>query len=341
VSTVTDYAEAAEQLGAEYFLGRLVMFTISNADVELEKAKERMDDLGLQTNTLRKRLRNIDAFKKATNDVAKKFSMGNTHHAFLVRAVGKDDAVTARRHIVLERAIYERNKRRHLLYDEIVQVVYDRGTRQKDGSVVDDAITVYGPKEIVGYDLTADEKKWLDAHVGDEGVTLIDRFEYLKTHMDSHAVRTAVRDYIVGNLQGILVKENGGLYFVQEKHAEELIKLQEWVSEIGSSMHTIPLLNITDQREMLIDAYEREMLDRATSVTTQIDLILSSADRTVTQETFDEFVGEASKLLAQTDDYAELLDNKLDTARVTLEKLKMDALRLASRVKTPKRLRMN
>lgn len=348
MSVITDYTKAAEELPAEYFLGRLVMFTISQADVELEQARQDMDDLGLQTNTLRKRLRHIDAFKKATNEVSVKFTRPNgSHHAFLVRRVGRDDADSARRHIVLERAIHEQGKRRHLVYDEVAEIIYDRGVRQKDGSIADDSITVAVRDLTVtaGYDLSEEERAWLEQHVGyavdgrEIGDNLRSRFDYLRTHMDSHAVRTAVRDYIVDNLAGILVKENGGLYFVAEKHADELTKLKQWVADVGSKMHTVPLLNILDQREMLIDAYENEMLDRVTSLTAEIDKILADGNRTITQDTFDEYVLQTSLLLAQTDDYADLLDNKLDTARVTLDSFKFKALSLASRVKVPKKMR--
>jgi hypothetical protein len=318
--TLLDYQLAVNTLPDEAFLGQLTYFTITETDVNFETAKQLLDDLGLQPVGMRKRLRGVDAYKKAANEVAHKFDRrGDEHHSFLVRQVGQDSE-TSHRHIVLERAIYKTGQRRKLAYDVVATVVYDRTEN-------DVTVTKMDP---VGYTFNAEEKAWLDIHL--DG--LAGRFEHWSTHLDAHAVRTFVRSYL-SHMSAISVRPNGSLYFVPQTKLDELTSLAAWVKKVGSSFHTVPLLKIEEQKEMLSEAYEQDLLTEIGQLTDEITKILKSPTRTITQDTFDAYADQAATLMARTDEYADLLETHLSSASTAAGAFRIQVLQMASRIKTP------
>lgn len=339
MTDVTEYQAAAASLPDEAFLGQLVFFTISESDVSLDTLSQEVDQRKLRKDTLKKRIRPIDAFKKAVNEVAVKFpKQPGAQHSILVRPVGQD-AATSHRHVVFERAIFGLGKRRHLVYDPLATVVYDRGERQKDGTIINDAITVTTNKVLGGYALNKDEQAWVDLHIGPDGQKLIDRYTHWRTHLDSHAVRAFVREYIE-MLGGIQAKANGGVYFVPQEHLTELENLAGLVHTIGSEMHLVPLLDIVNQREFLGQAFEREAIDEANSLMAEFTKILNAPARTITQATYDEYVEKTAQMMARLNDYTALLDDNLDTARVQVEAVTQQVLGLGARIKVPKRMKV-
>lgn len=338
MTDVTDYQQAGADLPDEAFLGQLVFFTISEADVSLETMAKEVDDRQLRTDTLKTRVRPVDAFKKAVNEVAVKFQkQPGAQHSILVRPVGQDSQ-TSHRHIVLERAVFGLGKRRHLVYDPLATVVYDRGERQKDGTVANDNITATVNQALGAYALNAEEQAWVDAHIGPDGARLVDRYQHWSTHLDSHAVRAFVREYIY-TLGGVQAKANGGVYFVPQKHAEELQHLSELVQAVGSEMHLVPLLDIVNQREFLGRAFEQEAIREVESLMAEFSRILTNQSRTITKATYDEYVNETAALMARLNDYTALLDDNLDHARIQVEVVMRQVLTLAERIKVPKRMR--
>jgi hypothetical protein len=335
--SVRNYADAASKLPDGYFLGQIVSFTITEADVNLDDLRKQITDLGLRDETLKKRLRPIDAFKKACNDVAEKFTKTvDAQHSFMVRPVGQD-AQESHRHIVLERAIFKTGQKRRVVHDTVIKLIYNRGYRDKDGKVVDDGIYVE-PVYVPGLNLSAEEQGWLDQQVGEEGVHLKDRYEHYSTHLDSHGVRTFVREYLY-MLGAINVKENGGgLYFVQQKHVEELRDLAKLINDIGSKMHLIPLLDIVEQRDMLAEAFIADTMDEVRALSVEMGKILKDPSRTITESTYDAYAGKAAGLIEKAREYHQLLDRNLDTADFELDIFQKKTLKLTKRIRRPKSL---
>jgi hypothetical protein len=339
-STVIDYAAAAAALPDEYFLGQIVSFTVTEQDIELDAARALLTTHNLRTDTMRKRLRPIDAFKKAANEVAVKFDRDTQgeQHSLLVRPVGQDLS-ESHRHIVFERAVFKAGQRRRVEHETIWKFMYDRGKRLKDGTIVDDSIYVEKATTIGGVSLTQEEQAWVDEHIGADGANLKARYEHWCTHLDSHAMRTFVREYIVDLLGGISTKGNsGGQYFVQQKHVAELRDLMAFIKEIGSKMHVIPLLDIVEQREMIAEAFIEETMDEVRAEMVELNKIFSNPTRTITEATYDATVAKAAVLLAKHAEYSALLDHNLDRADTEIQIYKTQALSLFQRVKKPKSL---
>jgi hypothetical protein len=330
------YENAAANLPDEYFLGQIVAFTITEADVNLETMRDELAKSNLRDDTLKKRLRHIDAFKKATNEIATKFTKYADHqHSVMVRPVGQD-AQESHRHVVFERAVFRVNQRRRVEHETIWRIMYDRGVRDRDGNIKDDSIHVE-QQVVPGLILEAEEKQWLDDTIGEEGAKLRERFDHYCTHLDSHGVRTFVRGYL-DLLGAINVKGSGGggLYFVPQKHSGELRDLAGFIKSIGSHMHLIPLLDIVDQREMLAEAFVADTLDELRALSIEMGKILDNPTRTITEDTYDSYVSKAAELMTKASDYESLLDRNLESADLELQVFRVKTLSLASRIRKPK-----
>ena len=82
------YTTAIGSLPPEAFLGTLMWFSINQADVNLDTARASLEALGLADAGLRKILRPVDAFRKASREVGHKFKpIDDTRAELLVRPV--------------------------------------------------------------------------------------------------------------------------------------------------------------------------------------------------------------------------------------------------------------
>lgn len=321
------YSDFVGTLPDDALLGSLVWFTISNADVPFDQIHNDLAKYNLADHGLRKRIRPIDAFKKATKIVATNFgkTSDGVSSALLVRQVGQDSDLSYR-HIMLERAEYKAGKKRRLVYEQVGEVLLNRGSIDKDGKY-----TGYGLKvtrlQRPDIDFSPAEDAWLDEKMGLVAPT----FNHMMTHLDSHAVRTFVREYLYA-LSAILAKENGGVYFVPQVHVDELRRLRQWVESIGSSMDLMPLVNFDESREMLVDSFEQDALREVQQASAEIAKILNDPKRGIREATYDQYATQASSLITKLGDYRTLLGDKLESAADQLTMFKMQLMELADRI---------
>lgn len=327
------YAQNVSELIPEkYLLGNIVWFSISDADVNYETAKKELERRGLSTEYLRRRLRPIDAFKKACRDIEKKFPVRDDgiQSRFMANAVGHDKE-TSHRHVVLERAHVATGKKRRLVYDTVSEIVFHRGQINSEGEYSNFRIEVVRKNlDLIGLELTPQEDAWLNSMLGD----LVRRFDHYRTHLDSHAVRSYVRDHIVG-INGTCVKGNGGVYFTQQRHTQTISTLSDWVKHIGSEFHMLPLVDLQDQRKMVREAYEDEVVGDVERLTSEIADILKEG-REITEGTFDAYNDRVAELMSKHREYSSMLDDQLGLAQERIDIFKRQTLTLASRIKTPK-----
>lgn len=334
-SVMSGYTDAIAQLPQEAFLGSLLYFTISNADVNLEQAHQDLADLGLRTDTLRKRLRPVDAFNKATREFAHKFKpQDGIRSEIMVRAVGVDGE-QVHRHLVLERAVVERGKKRRLAYDKVGEVTFVRGELKK-GEYSGHSVSARQTTEFISRGLTDEEEGFLAARLDTFG----SRFDHLLHYMDSHAVRTAIREYIY-RLSGVLVRESGGLYFVHQGHVEELTKLKGWVESVGSTFHMLPLLNLAEQRDMILEAFEEETIAEVERLMGEMKKILSDPSRMIEATTFDNYGQRAAELTSKVAEYNEMLGARADRASIEVSLYKQQVLQLSNRIKTSTKVQVS
>lgn len=321
------YDDFVNNLPDDALLGNLVWFTISNADVPFSQIKHDLAKYNLADHGMRKRIRPIDAFKKATKTVAHNFgkTSDGVSSALLVRQVGQDSDLSYR-HIMLERAEYKAGRKRRLVYEQVGEAILSRGSINKDGEY-----TGYGLKvsrlQRPDIDFTDQEDAYLDEAMAKVSPT----FNHMMTHLDSHAVRTFVREYLYA-LSAILAKENGGVYFVPQVHVDELRRLRSWVESIGSSMDLTPLVNFDESRDMLVDSFTGDAMREVQQASSEITKILNDPSRGIREATFDQYSEQASTLIAKLGDYRDLLGDKLEDAADQLTMFKIQLMELADRI---------
>lgn len=316
------------------FLGHVVAFTVPDRDVDLKHLRGLLGKYGLATDAVKSRIRRIDAFKRATSDIATKFTRHADHqHQLLVNEVGQTHQ-ESHRLVVLQRSIFRAGQRRRVEHETLYRIMYDRGTRQGD-QVVDDRISV--ERQIVeGLILAPEEKAWLDKTIGEDGEALIANFDRLSTHLGGDGVRVFVREYLrrLDAANGT----SGGLYFVPQARLPELECLCEVVRAIGSSMHLMPLLDRPDLRDMVAECITTDVNDILRGYEADIARIAATPTRRVQAGTYDSLIGKADALLVKVGTYEEIVGYTLQVARDQLAASRERAAALASRVQRPKSL---
>lgn len=329
-AVMRNYTEAIKDLPEEAYLGSLLFFSISQADVNLSNARRDLTAAGLSTDTLRKNLRPVDAFRKSTKEFAKKFPEHNgVRSELLVRPVG-EDGEQAYRHLILERAVVQAGKKRRVFYEKVGEVTFTRGIK-KDGEYTGHGVEVRRTTAHLPDALTTAEDQWLTERL----LTFEDRYHHLLNYMDSHAVRTFVREYIY-DLGGTCVKESGGLYFIKQVHADEVDKLAAWVKSIGSEFHTVPLLNLGEQRAMILEAFEEESIKEVERLMGEVAKILSDPSRKIEEKTFEAYADKAAELNAKVKDYNALLGTRAERAAGEISIYAQQVMTLAGRIRDSK-----
>ena len=324
---LSNYTDAIANLPEDAFLGSLIYFTISQADVELEQAREDLTNLGLSTAYLPTDLRPVDAFAKAAREFEHKFSpVDGVRSEIMVRPVGADGE-QVHRHIILERAVIERGKKRRISYEKVGELIFTRGTKKK-GVYEGFGVVAKETTEFLARPLTADEAGWVTARID----TFNSRFDHLLSYMDSHAVRTYVRDYVYA-MSGVCVRSSGGLYFVRQTFAEQITKLKGWVESIHSEFHALPLLNLTDQRDMILSAFEDEAVAEVERLMGEVGKILSDPNRTIEAKTFDAYGLRAADLRAKVNEYNSMLGARADRAEIEIDMYTQQVLALSGRIR--------
>lgn len=330
-TVMSNYTDAITNLPEEAFLGSLLFFSISNADVNLANAKRDLAAAGLSTDTLRKNLRPVDAFRKASNEFKKRFSEtpNGIRSELMVRPVGEDGAQSYR-HLVLERTVVQAGKKRRIFYDKVGELTFTRGAK-KDGEYTGHGVEAKRMTNHIASPLTEEEDQW----VTEKLVTFQDRYNHLLNYMDSHAVRTFVREYIY-DLAGICVKGSGGLYFVSQSRADEIAKLGEWVRSVGSEFHALPLLNLVDQRDMILEAFEEETVEEVERLMSEVAKILQDPDRQIEEKTFDAYALRAAEMAQKIGEYNKMLDSRADRAAGEVSMYSQQVMSLVPRIRESK-----
>lgn len=327
-AVLSNYTDAIAALPQEAFLGSLVYFTITEADVNLDEAHKNITDLGLSTAGLPSILRPVDAFAKAAKEFAHKFPVQDgVRSEIMVRPVGSDGE-QVHRHIILERAVVERGKKRRIAYEKVGELIFDRGTK-KDGEYFGYAVQARETTEFIQRPLTPDEAGWITSRIE----TFKSRFDHLLHYMDSHAVRTFVRESVYG-LGGVCVRQSGGLYFVRQSRSDEVAKLKGWVESIHSEFHSLPLLNLTDQRDMILEAFEDEAVAEVERLMGEVSKILSDPDRTIEAKTFDAYGLRAAELSAKVNEYNSMLGARAERAAVEIDLYTQQVMTLSARIRS-------
>lgn len=245
------YLDATGSLGTDTLLGWVVMWSVEDFDPGItHRALEKLfEDLDLNKSLMPGSPKKLDAFRKATTEFKREIEQPDgTVASYFARDV-KSAGEFIQRHIVRE---IRDPRTRELTYTKAIECVFYKPTQQ-------------GPKRLVNADSARVRyNAWpqgypkSERHVVDQMVDdLRNRQAVLETHVDSQRIRAVIRDYIK-YLDAVQLKSS--VYFIPKDNADELQRLLEFTRALPGRcrMHLVPLVDLDDMREMVIEAFQEE-----------------------------------------------------------------------------------
>lgn len=292
MSDLLNYLSEVNELPREALLGHIVIYTINDGAYELDRLTADFTDLGLDPKFLPSAAKPIDAYRKATND-ADDFEYalpnGNVAH-ILVRDVSADNEMVER-HLVRE---IRDGRRRTLAHSKVGEAVFYRPKIEK-GKTVQDSHRFR--LNILHGELASDERTPLQVVVD----KITNSFDRHLNYLDGMKVRAMVREY-VKSLSGIELKPS--VYFIPVSQYDELKRVTELVSRLhhGCSMQLMPLINMAEQKDMVIEAYQKDAENNLTDLVEKITN-LRTTRKSITAEAFAKIKGEYEDIMAKAERY--------------------------------------
>lgn len=309
---MTDFTEIKEHLSTynrDMILGQLAWYsvpemTISHSDFVVRMHEHKLDQVFLPPHP-----RPADVFRRSTNVGRKdQRTEGDFTYKYSIHEVGKDsDSIW--RHLVREIVDY---KDHQLDLQPIVELVFDRNLE-----------TI-----LVSCLPSIELRPWEDELVSKIQGTYLTLLDQLTAY--------AIRQVIIKILQSFsatVVRPSGGVYFVAEFYYDDLIHLEELINSIeGCSFHALPLLDDKKQREMLKKAFEDESIELVDRSLEDIRKIFAG-DKHISSDRYSVFFDDYKVLSARTKEYADLLEESMDTTAARLEVYQDQIFHLMERVK--------
>lgn len=236
----------------DVLLGRIVMFTITDEQIDRAALEQKFQDLNLDPRMLPPEIKPIDAFKKATSDATNKYTLPNGQVCTVLCRDVTSTTELVKRQITRE---VKDTKARTLSYSRAIDCTFYRASTEKkaDGTT--------GTKKGSERVKIMLDPAGLDQSELAEVSTIVDeisaRYHRYYHFLDGNKLRATVRDYLK-HLNAIELK--GGVYFVHINRSDELSRLQQLVAYLGGgcSMYSIPLVDIDRERQMVTAAFQRE-----------------------------------------------------------------------------------
>lgn len=276
MDNLREYIDGINELPEDILLGRIVMFTITDAPLLHADMEKWFAELGLNPKYLPTQNRAIDAFKKATTFVdGFEYDIDPTAK-YPKRGILLTRPVTADGEMVVRFVVREIRdaKRRQLGHNKAIEAVFYKGT--KLGGLVQKGSERIRLTKIVTDDSGTVTLEPTEEPEIDKAITVIeDRYNHYYKYLDSQKVRATVRDYLK-YLNAIEIK--GGVYFIHKNRTEELLRLRELVKRCGSGcrMDQIPIVDLDNERQIIVEAFQREAEEELSTLVKDIAFVRST-----------------------------------------------------------------
>lgn len=215
--------------------------------------EEWFDELGLDKQFLPSRIKKIDAFRNASSAVKREYILdeGNQRFAELRVEEVRSDAEQVIRHVV---QIVRDERKEQLALHHMATLKFIRGGRTAKGK----RHSGDHVKTAVLTRVKGEDREQVQALLDD----FDERFEDLAVNLQSPAIRGVIRT-ILGALGAIAMKTSGGVYFVPKTNWPQVDALQQLIRRIGQGcvLEQFPLVDTTESRDMLTEAYQAEVED--------------------------------------------------------------------------------
>ena len=247
------YKEQLAGLPAKKFIGAIVWFTINEAMITRDEIVKLFVDNGLDERFVPNPIKAVDAFRRATSRAEVEYDYpGNKRTATLyIDEVDYDDER------VVQHIFRKVRDRQALVLDhtQVGEAIFYRQSRTARRQGVGGESVKFSMKRA---QLSEDEQEIAAKFIDDVHRS----YERGKQFITGQALRGMVRNYVVST-NAISVRPSGGVYFVHKSRIETIDALSRVVEQLGngSVIHTLPLIDTDQQRGMLTEAFQDEVVD--------------------------------------------------------------------------------
>lgn len=314
MTELSDYLKSVTELPDDVLLGRIVMFTITDNPIEHADITSWFASLGLNPRFIPPKNRPIDSFKKATSEVDKwEYGLPKENTGILLTRKVTTDQEMVCRYVVRE---VRDSARRRLTHSKVIEAVFYKGV-VRSGKVQAGSERIRIQRDDNGLDP-------IEIPDVDKAIQhIVDRYEYHNKYVDGQKIRAIVRTYL-RHLNAIEIK--GGVYFIHKSRTQELNKLCEFVNRCGPGcrMDQIPLVDMDNERDMIVEAFQREAEESLTDLVKEI-VHVKSTRQSITPKSYASLKQKYDRVMDQAMEYQRTL--KLTQFRTsTAAELALDSL---------------
>jgi hypothetical protein len=288
-------------LADELILGHIAWYTITKPKLTHDDIMGLVLTLGLDPSIAPSPPRKGDAFKRACRyserkGIAIPYSPNTAN--FLIRPVTQT-LEDVERHLVME--VIDPDGRK-LAYNTAAELRFERKTGKLHVSVK-----------------TLDPVS--DVLVDD---TLKNFSEVLKEstkYVESQVIRRMIRHQLE-LMHSVLARSKGSVYFIPKRFNQKVEALEEFTSHcgVGSGFHSLPLIDDTKQREMVMSAFNSGVHDTATQLISELGGLIAN-DKKITPTAWNDYKNKYDVLVSKRDEYASLVDTEVMKSDVEIEAL--------------------
>lgn len=311
------------------FIGSVLWFTINRARITLDEMSQWFMELGLDERFLPNPPSPVNAFRNAT---------GESHVSTCEYALAAEGQ-TAK--LNFEEVHYDTEQ----VERQIVRMVRDRNLRTLDHTIIGKA-KFFKPSKTAkrkgagGHKVNfqvewAKTESQAERKLVEEWIDRVhDEYLLLCQFPTANAVRATIRDY-VQHLNAIGVRPSGGVYFVHKSRQETVNALVEFAARFknGSQVHTLPLVDTGEQREMLADSFQDEVKTACERLLADVAKLNGEVGRgKVPPKDYAKFNSAYQDLMERAREYTDILQLGMGEAGAALEAALDSVMDLATRI---------
>jgi hypothetical protein len=308
-TTFEQYAERIAH-GQNAFLGRLCWYSVPESVlIDHEEVFKILVLSGLGGH-VPKPPGDADVFRRVTTASARKripTDDPNIFENYLVRDLPGGKVITRR----VVREIVDSGGRR-LSYDEVAELTF-----VKKDATLGCRHDLNGSPSAVGKDICEAVRK---------------RFQAERGALNSYGIRATIRAVLEAAHATNVRYPTGGVYFVGEEHVKKLEGLERLAEKIPAiTVHVLPLIDDTKQREMLKRAFEAESVDAIDKLLTEITELRQSGTA-ISTDAYAAYVTALNDLSEKASEYEALLEGGLHTTTSRMKIFKKAVIGLKGQV---------
>lgn len=314
---MTDFQKYLAETGAlpeDVILGRITLTRISDEPIRRDDLIQWFDEEQLNPALLPPPIKAVDAYRKATTEVEDyTYELEGNTATVLTRDVSSDQQRVIR-HFIRE---IRDSRNRLLTFDKVGEAIFYRPSVGPDSKVIPGTerfqITLNAAVMHPGEDAQLDVMFQRCSASYDRYVNFL----------DGQKLRMVVREY-QKYLNAIELK--GGVYFVHANRTDELLRLQRVVQRFGGTcrMHLIPLVNLENERQMVVEAFQREATQALDAIVVEITMLRANRKK-ITPAAYAKMRARYDTVMNQASEYLRTLGITQETTAAAAE-VALDAL---------------